>query len=325
MYEIKPQQNRDYVLSKIDQEQIMEFYLQVPIQVKNKFKSPLREDNNPSCAFFYSQNGKLYFRDFSQAKSLDCFDVASKVLNLSFRDTLRKIISDFNLNGLTTIARKDYSHLHQAKELAKTGRAHIEVVPIVGHDQHWGMTPEGLKFWADRGITSTTLLKYKVLQLDIARCNGHVTFTHTDGAPGFAYYFGGNQFKLYLPYSTGNRFIQNTTAIQGEAQLPYTSDLLVITKSLKDVMLFDEYGVDAVAPQSESFTFDDDVVADWKNRFSRIVIVYDRDYTGVKFANKWRKKYGWEYAFVEGAKDISDLYVASPYHCEQWINKLRNG
>jgi hypothetical protein len=323
MYEIRPQQNRDYVLERIPQEQIMEYYLNVPVQCKEKFRSPLREDKNPSCAFFYSKGGKLYFRDFSKAESLDCFDVASLVLNLDFRGTLRQVIQDFNLNGGTFIP-KDYSHLNTEKYLSKVGSAKIEIVPVTDNGK-WCMWFEGMRFWDKVGVDMPTLRKYRVVQLQQARVNGVTVYGHKASEPGFAYCFGDDKFKLYFPLSTGNRFIQNTDAIQGLEQLPESGDLLVVTKSMKDVMLFHDYGVPAVAPQSESFTFDDAVVEDWHKRFKRVVIVYDYDYTGVRFANKWRKKYGWEYAFVEGAKDISDLYVASPYHCEQWINKLRNG
>ena len=322
MYEIRPQQNKEWVLERIPQEQIMEYYLHVPIQVKQKFKSPLREDNNPSCAFFYSKGGKLYFRDFSKSESLDCFDIASMVLGTDFRGTLRQIIQDFNLNGVTQFKPKSYDHLIEAKDLARTESSHIEVVPLTRNDL-WHMDSAGIQFWDKIGITPATLRLYKVLQLDLARCNRKTVYSYDPENPGFAYYFGGNLFKLYFPYSTGIRFLQNTNCLQGLQQLPETGPLLVVTKSMKDVMLFYEYGIPAVAPQSESFCFNDPCVLDWQKRFKRIVIVYDYDYTGVKFANKWRKKYGWDYAFVEGAKDLSDLYLASPYHAEQWVNKIQ--
>lgn len=324
MYEIKTErQNRDYVLKRIPQEQIMEYYLQVPVQCKEKFRSPLREDNNPSCAFFYSKGGKLYYRDFSKAESLDCFDVASLVLNLDFRGTLRQVIQDFNLNGGTFVP-KDYSHLNVEKYLSKVGYSNIEIVPLT-KDGQWTMSQAGYAFWQSVGIGLKTLQKFRVIELEQARVNTMTIYRHKADTPGFAYYFGKQQFKLYFPLSTGNRFIQNTDALQGKDQLPYSGDLLVVTKSMKDVMLFHEYGIPAIAPQGESFGFSPEDVVDWGKRFKRIVIVYDYDYTGVKFTNKWRKQYGWEYAFVEGAKDLSDLYVASPYHCEQWVNKLRNG
>jgi len=321
MYEIRPKQNKEWVLERLPQEQIMEYYLRVPIQVKQKFKSPLREDNNPSCSFFYTKAGKLYFRDFSKSESLDCFDIASMVLGTDFKGTLRQIISDFNLNGPGVLI-KNYDYLEEAKSLAQDDFSNIEISPL-NRNGLWHMDPSGIKFWDRIGITPATLRTYKVLQLEFARCNARTVYNYDKDNPGFAYYFGEDQFKLYFPYSTGMRFLQNTNCLQGQDQLPESGPLLVVTKSMKDVMLFYEYNIPAVAPQSESFCFDDDCIEDWRKRFDRIVIVYDYDYTGVKFANKWRKKYGWDFAFVEGAKDLSDLYLASPYNAEQWVSKIR--
>tara|TARA_R100001463_G_scaffold29206_1_gene66511 strand:- start:444 stop:1409 length:966 start_codon:yes stop_codon:yes gene_type:complete len=321
MYAIQPVFNRDWILERVPQEQIMEYYLQVPVQVKNKFHSPIREDNNPSCSFFYTKAGKLYFRDFSKSESLDCFDVACLVLGQDFKATIRQIIDDLNLRGGTFVPRS-YKHLDDAKASANEAST-ISINPLTA-DGKWHMDDDGLAFWSQFGITADTLIKYKVFQLYQGYCNGKRVYTHRTLSPAFAYYFGNDLFKLYMPFSTGSRFMQNTQCLQGYNQLPESADLLVVTKSLKDVMVFHEYGIAAVAPQSESYSFSDEEVQDWKKRFKRIVIVYDRDYTGVKFANKWRKLYGWDYCFVQGAKDLSDLYKASPYEAEQWIHLLRS-
>ncbi len=321
MYAIQPVFNRDWVLERVPQEQIMEFYLHVPIQVKQKFHSPIREDKNPSCCFFYSKAGKLYFRDFSKSESLDCFDVACMVLGINFKEALKQIVSDLNLHIPDAFVAKNYDHLEYAKTNANEA-SEIGIQPLT-HNGAWHIDPDGVSFWGQFGITVETLKTYRIFQLYLAACNGKRVFTHRTAQPGFAYYFGDDFFKLYMPFSTGTRFIQNTQCLQGVDQLPQKGKLLVVTKSMKDVMVFYEFGIAAVAPQSESYSFTDEEVEDWKQRFDDIVIVYDRDYTGVKFANKWRKKFNWRYAFVEGAKDISDLYKASPYAATQWIDTLR--
>lgn len=300
----------------------MEYYLRTTVQVKHKFHSPIREDNNPSCCFFYSKAGKLYFRDFSKSESLDCFDVACMVLGLTFKEALKQIIEDLNLRNSSGFVVKSYEHLEYAKTNANEA-SEIGIQPLT-LDGSWHMDPDGVAFWQQYGVSLSTLKAFKVFQLYMAYCNGRRIFTHRTGSPGFAYYFGNELFKLYMPHSTGTRFIQNTQVIQGLDQLPPKGDLLVITKSLKDVMVFAEYGIAAIAPQSESYSFTEDEIQDIHARFPRIVIVYDKDYTGVKFANKWRKQYGWDYSFVQGAKDISDLYKASPFMAEQWINQLKS-
>lgn len=318
MYSILPSINRDWILDRLAQEEIMERYLGRAIKINEKFKSPFREDNSPSCVFYYNKQGKLFFRDFGQGRPMDCFDVCQKVNDLTFSETLKTITDDFNLiNG--TAPRKDYSHLEAQKAEAE-GPTIMSIEPVTQAGRlHY--TKEALDFWQAVGVSQQTLQKYKVFQVERAYCNQRAVFRNTTNEPGFAYWFGGGDYKFYFPFKKEYRFMQNTDAIQGEAQLPAEGDTLVITKSMKDTMLFHEFGIAACAPQSEVHPFTDEQVADWKRRFNRIVLVYDYDYTGVKNVNKLRKQYELDYLFVSGAKDLSDLYKASPYHAEAWINK----
>ena len=318
MYSILPSINRDWILARISQEEIMERYVGRAIRINEKFKSPFREDHSPSCVFYYNKQGKLFFRDFGQGRPMDCFDVCQKVNDLTFSETLKVVVDDFNLlNG--THVKKDYSYLDAQKAEAE-GPTIMSIEPLV-RDGKLYYDKKALDFWESVGVSQQTLQKYKVFQLNQAWCNQKVVYRYLASSPGFAYWFGGDDYKFYFPFKDKVRFMQNTDRIQGEDQLPAEGDVLVITKSMKDTMLFHEYGIAACAPQSEVHPFTDEQVADWKERFDRIVLVYDFDYTGVKNVNKLRKQYDLEYLFVEGAKDLSDLYKVSPYHAEQWINK----
>ena len=321
MYSILPTINRDWILSKLNQEQIMERYVGVAIKINEKFKSPFREDNSPSCVYYYNKAGKLFFRDFGKGRPMDCFEVACQVNDCSFTEVLKRITDDFNLlHG--SVVKKDYSHLEVARRIAAEP-TNISIEPYTIGGQ-WDLDEVGYKFWKVHGISPETLKKYRVFQLNQAWVNDKVVYRYLATSPGFAYWMGGENYKLYFPLKDKVRFMQNTDVVQGEAQLPAEGPLLVITKSMKDVMLFHEYGIAACAPQSEVHPVTDEQMADWKKRFESVVVVYDRDYTGVKNANKLRKQYDLKYAFVEGAKDLSDLYKASPYLAEQWINKLKN-
>lgn len=297
-------------------------YLGQPIFINEKFKSPFREDKSPSCVYYYSKNGKLQFRDFGQGRPMDCFEVACKVLDCSFSEVLKRVTDDFNLLTVHRTPSVDKS-LEIQKRLANEPTL-INILPL-SDNGGWKMDDSGLQFWNKYGISADTLKHFRVFQLDQAWCNESIVYRKTATSPGFAYWFGEGRYKLYFPLAEKIRFMQNTDRIQGLQQLPTTGNLLVITKSMKDVMVFYEHGVTAIAPQSEVHPFDDEQVAEWKTRFKRIVIVYDFDYTGVKNVNKWRKAYNLEYAFVQGAKDLSDLYIASPYHAQQWVNTLTNG
>jgi len=322
MYSILPSINRDWILERVPQEQIMERYVGKPIVINEKFKSPFREDNSPSCVYYYNKAGKLLFRDFAQDRSGDCFEVACTLNKCSFSEVLKLIVDDFNLLDKSYVA-KDYSHLDVQRQLAQDPTT-ISIEPYTLHGK-WAMDKAGLDFWANVGVSPATLKRYRVFQLNQAWCNEKIVYRYLSQSPGFAYWMDEGKYKLYFPYKDKVRFMQNTDVIQGLRQLPEKGSLLVITKSMKDTMLFAEYGVAACAPQSEVHPFTDEQMAQWKSNFDRIVLVYDYDYTGVRNVNKLRKEYDLEYAFVEGAKDLSDLFVASPYHAEAWVNRLTNG
>lgn len=56
---------RELILSRVSEETLMEHYAGVPCK-KGLFRSPLRNDKNPTCVFFrHPKTGKLLLKDFS--------------------------------------------------------------------------------------------------------------------------------------------------------------------------------------------------------------------------------------------------------------------
>lgn len=101
--------------------------------------------------------------------------------------------------------------------------------------------------------------------------------------------------------------------IQGAHMIPKNGgDLLVITKSLKDVMVFYELGITAIAPNSENLFVSDKQLEKLKKYFKNIVVFYDNDIAGVSGMNKIKKSYPeLKFIFIPRkyeAKDISDYY-----------------
>ena len=50
---------KDKILDNVSQEQIIEYYLNVKVQYKKSFKSPLRTDENPTCTFKRTDNNVI--------------------------------------------------------------------------------------------------------------------------------------------------------------------------------------------------------------------------------------------------------------------------
>ena len=74
MYSLNPVVTKEFILSRLDQVQILEYYL--GIRVNNKsVRSPLRKDNNPSCSFWVIGCGTIYFMYWAQGFSGYCINI----------------------------------------------------------------------------------------------------------------------------------------------------------------------------------------------------------------------------------------------------------
>lgn len=118
--------------------------------------------------------------------------------------------------------------------------------------------------------------------------------------------------------------------IQGAKQLPKFGEFLVVTKSLKDVMALHEFGIPAIAPNSENLFLTEAQYEKLKLRFTDIYILYDRDLPGVRSANKIRKKFvGLKVLLVPKVKDFTDYVkkygtLKTLNKIEEWLEKRKS-
>lgn len=122
-----------------------------------------------------------------------------------------------------------------------------------------------------------------------------------------------NKFKIYRPLEQEpNKWLSNCTTydIQGYEQLPPKGDLLIITKSLKDIMVLHKLGYIAIAANSENTLIPDKAIKDLSNRFEKIIILYDTDLPGIHGAKSMRDTYNLKCILIPRKykiKDISDF------------------
>lgn len=305
MYQLKPDLSAEYILNAYPQEQIMEHYLGVPVRLKTRFLSPLREDNTPTCGFFYTKDGDLIFKDFAGFFAGGCFKVVMHIYNCSFYEALEIIANDFGMIDGVRVERKDYPHYVNFHR----------TVTNIGI-QRRSFNDEDRMFWTQFGISKATLLHFQVPPVQRVWLNDKVIYTYTQGDPAYAYDFGEGQFKIYFPKRKTSRFICNCSVVQGYQVERDMSKGVVITKSMKDVMVLHEFGITAVAPQSETVYPDEQWVKELQQTAPFVVSLYDFDRAGVTMANFMRKTYGIPALFLTngrfgtinyGAKDISDL------------------
>lgn len=309
-FSFQPKITKELILSKFSEEQLMEYYLHIPVK-KGLFRSPLRRDKQPTCSFYRNKSGTLIFKDFATGQHLNVFDVVQSIFRCDYFESLRIIANDFG------IVRDNALHKNPGK---------INLNPIKIKDKEISkiqievqeFTDSELKWWGRYGISKDILKRFDVYSCKHVFLNDQLFAESQQHCPIFGYY--GKKYhslelwRCYFPKRTSFRFITNwpSKKIQGYDQLPKKGKLLVITKSMKDSMCLYSCGITACAPNSENLFIPDKVLEDLKNRFENIVVLYDNDRPGLYNMAKIRKEHPeLTYVFIPkryGSKDISDFY-----------------
>lgn len=301
----------DWILSRVTEYDIYAHYLG-QFKVGMIYNSPFRKDKNPSFGIFYSKRTKqLLFKDHGTG---DCGNVI-KFVSLytgitNYNDILLDIVDKLKITSNTKlVSSKQY--------IASTET----VIGIVRQD----FTAEDINYWSQFNICINTLKKFNVNSIKYYLCNGIVKGIYKKENPMYAYKVY-NNFKIYRPLADKYTKWRNNLGqydIQGFKQLPKTDNLLIITKSLKDVMCLYEMGISAISPASESTFIPDDVLDNLKKRFKHILICFDRDTAGIKYLRKISLKTGLKPLLVHKkwkAKDISDAIKLNGFeNIKNWL------
>lgn len=289
--EIAPKVTKELLLSKNPQEMYFEHYLGVPIK-KGLFRSPsiIRSDTKPTCSFYKNKNGILMYKDFA-GPSFDFIGCVMFLFHCNYYNALRIIANDFNIIPIQNVPKNppkitEYTH----KILEKTSKANIAV-------EIKNFTQKELDWWKGFGISYSTLKKFNVFSIKSIFLNGNYFNSSSDTVPMFGYYGGtidGEElWRIYMPTKRTYRFLSNWSQdmIQGAKQMPCSGEFIIITKSMKDVMSLYEFGIPAIAPNTENLFLTKEQYKSLTLSFKDIYLLYDRDLPGVKAANKIRKKF----------------------------------
>lgn len=309
-FSFEPKLSKELILSRFSEEQLMEYYLHVPVK-KGLFRSPLRRDRQPTCSFYRNGSGTLIFKDFATGQHLNVFGVVQSIFHCDYFEALKIIANDLGIVRNRTLQRNpgkinENPIRIQDKEMSKI---QVEVQDF---------TDLELKWWEKFGITKEVLKHFDVYSCKHVFLNDQLLARSQQHCPIFGYYgkkyHGLELWRCYFPKRTSFRFITNwpSKKIQGFDQLPKSGKLLVITKSMKDVMCLYSCGITACAPNSENLFISETVLEQLKTRFDNIVVFYDNDRPGMYNMAKIRKDHP-ELIYVSipkqyGSKDISDFY-----------------
>lgn len=229
----------------------------------------------------------------------------------NYNELLKQIVKDLNIKNNTVL-----------KSTKAYEKSEETVIGVVRQE----FTNVDKAFWQQFGITLDTLKRYNVSSIKYYLCDGIVKGIYKDESPMYAYKVY-DKFKIYRPLADKyTKWRNNLTEydIQGLEQLPEKGELLIITKSLKDVMCLKEMGYNAISPSSESTFIPDKVLEELKCRFKNIIVIYDRDKAGCKNLRKITTTYRLKPLLIHKsfkAKDISDAIKLNSFETiKNWID-----
>ena len=338
-----PKLTKDYILERVSEEEIMEFYMDIPVIDENfygnAFRNPFRVDDFNTCNYYYDKKtGKLRFRDFAGSSSgsldrlfnADIFDV------VGFRHKLNPNTKEGFFLILNIIA-KDFK-LHKYKDndeeilkinnfinKQKNKKERLKVIKVA--PRKWNKGDE-LYWFTKYGISSKTLREHKVYpiqELFIEDREGFINryYIYKYNDPAYAYYGGQENgihiWKIYFPMRSNNKslskVITNKSFIQGlDTFLPCR--IGVVTKSYKDVMVLKEFGIQAICLSSESTPLTTEEYWHTRRYCDFLVSLLDYDKAGIRMANYLKKQFGIKPLMLTrgrygkpdyGVKDISDF------------------
>ena len=321
------------ILDKIPEHEIFIKYCPNFKELDKDFLSEFYNDTRPSCRIYRRGNGKLRYKDFGTGENYNCFTYVMRKYYCTFYESLNIISNDFNVNKLSISNIKPNIVLSNdiiLNDDINSNKTKIEIV-----SQPYNLVDQ--KYWGDRKISLEYLQEFWVHSckcIYLKKGDKTIVFESKPNNPIYAIeqfdedgVFVG--YKIYKPLEPNKRYKWLTTVgsdiVQGFCNLPEKGDLLILTKSMKDVISYRLIGIPAIALQSESIMLDSDLRDRLLKRFKQIIVNFDGDSTGRSQSALICQANAFKGYFLDDYKDLSDYLVENTIEqAKIMINKKIN-
>ncbi len=283
------------ILSQVSELSIYSFYIGESVCLGCNINSPLREDKTPSFNIRAGSSG-LQWKDFGTGLHGDFIEFVKEKFHLGYFQALKKIESDIPKIKGKSVPYYVFPGIIPKREIRVAKRE------FNGSD---------LIFWGQFGIDKPLLDLYEVSALShywLKECNKELEFKCV--SPTYSYHYGNYKYRLYSPNSKerGYKWLNNAdnSVLQGWNQLPEEGGLVVLTSSLKDVMVLRKFGYNAFAAQSESAIIQEESMEYLFRHFKEVKVFLNNDAAGVSASQRYIKRYGLEAVYLPLASGCKD-------------------
>jgi hypothetical protein len=263
-----------------------------------KFKSIFNPgERTPSMCIYMDTYNVYRYKDFSTGKGGSAIDLVKEMTHLSFHKTCQLIIETYNDFVLHNNGGYDIEKFQKATKYKVTSH---KIRNWSTQDQY---------FWTQFNIGSKLLEAHNVRPLESYCMTKDDDELCIKGLYLYGYFKeDGTLYKIYQPKTLDKKFIKVADYIQGMHQCTGEKHLL-ITSSLKDIMSIKslKLSLDVIAPDSENTMLKPSVMEELKNKYSKIIVMFDFDEAGVEAMKKYKEKYPFiEITVLPMSKDPSD-------------------
>lgn len=289
--------------SNISNEDIFFYYLG-DFENNSWFSAPWRTDTDPSLRISY-HNDNWVWTDFGEdPRPKDGISFIMRYYNIDFISAIQKGWEDIKTANTTSIKKNVIKH---------DSKSYCSIRDLNDFE---------LDYWAKASINKNDLDHFNVYGGEI-RHNGYLWHTSKEKDPLFIYMWDKKTpiYKGYRPFAENHRlkfYSKNTSGhIQGYDLLPKTGDILIITKSYKDVITWHKLGYPAIAPHSENMFISPFDLYELESRFKHIYVNYDNDDTGVKKSIQYSSEHNLKYfnlPISTNCKDPFQFVVCNSYN-----------
>lgn len=306
------------IYSKVSEYDLWKRYCSNFKELNESFLSDLYNDTNASCRIKQNKIGKLYYVDYGSGDYYNnIIEYLEIKYNCTFKECINIITTDFNIRKINYSVNKGMNNTRLEEVLLVKPKTDIQIL-----EQPFNLAD--YKYWSQYGLTLEDVTNGDIIvpkYVFLTNSKGCFRYEYKKNNPIYAYkeydidynFLG---YRIYFPFEHKSRKWMNNAqshdVIQGIKGLKQTGDLLIITKSLKDVLVLRKMGYDVISLSSENVSLSQEIYDKLKLRFKKIISLYDNDETGKKYANKLLEIYNIESIYIPielECKDISDVVV----------------
>jgi len=293
---------KEWILERVsDSEVFMHYYGK--FQLNKQCKDAFSKDNNPSATFFIGQSGEIVYHSFKSNESYNCFSFVRRLYQCNYDRALTIIAETFGLIDTKTSIASPKLCL-EARELDRTIKKDVLIQFTKSEWKPFLGSP--FSYWVDYDYSKKELIDNNIFNVDrlflnkreIYNKSGEPRFAYVESEPG-----GADLVKIYMPLAKGGMKWLSTFPLDrpfGIHLLPGKSDVLIITKSKKDMVLFKRVFTDVIGLQNESLgALNMDTIKYLKSKYKSIVLCLGCDPHGHGITLQLQKRIGNQATFWE--------------------------